>query len=215
MRKLIALAAVAGAAALSSAAQAETIFFQTFTDGLTASESLGGSFKAESGRVGHTSGVYGNFDYSYYQVALDLTHFTDALLTFDYDLVSEQFYDGFNVAASTTSAFDPSKVIRSLANEFYQPMTNNLSHLGRTAVTGSRQGTTQFDLSQFAGGTVNLRFQFQSDYSAFARGLLLDNVIVTGTPAVSAAPEPAAWALMILGFGAAGSMLRRRRLAAA
>lgn len=31
--------------------------------------------------------------------------------------------------------------------------------------------------------------------------------------AVSAAPEPGAWALMILGFGGAGVMLRRRRLA--
>ena len=27
----------------------------------------------------------------------------------------------------------------------------------------------------------------------------------------SAAPEPAAWSLMILGFGLAGSLLRRRR----
>ncbi|MBS0361259.1 MAG: PEPxxWA-CTERM sorting domain-containing protein, partial [Proteobacteria bacterium] len=30
-----------------------------------------------------------------------------------------------------------------------------------------------------------------------------------------AAPEPAAWALMILGFGAAGAHLRRRRVVAA
>ncbi|TAL28556.1 MAG: PEP-CTERM sorting domain-containing protein [Phenylobacterium sp.] len=29
-------------------------------------------------------------------------------------------------------------------------------------------------------------------------------------PSVAAIPEPGAWALMILGFGAAGAMLRRR-----
>ena len=34
-------------------------------------------------------------------------------------------------------------------------------------------------------------------------------------PPPSAAPEPGAWALMILGFGAAGAALRRRRLAVA
>jgi hypothetical protein len=34
----------------------------------------------------------------------------------------------------------------------------------------------------------------------------IDNVSVTGVP------EPASWALMILGFGAGGAMLRRRRL---
>lgn len=39
-------------------------------------------------------------------------------------------------------------------------------------------------------------------------GAAIDNVSV-------AVPEPGAWALMILGFGAAGSMLRRRRVATA
>ena len=35
---------------------------------------------------------------------------------------------------------------------------------------------------------------------------------VVVTPDVTAVPEPATWAMMILGFAAAGSMLRRRRL---
>ena len=33
----------------------------------------------------------------------------------------------------------------------------------------------------------------------------LDNVLIQSVP------EPAAWALMIVGFGSAGAMLRRRR----
>jgi PEP-CTERM motif len=36
---------------------------------------------------------------------------------------------------------------------------------------------------------------------------------VSFTPSVGAVPEPAAWALMIMGFGGAGAMLRRRRQA--
>lgn len=37
---------------------------------------------------------------------------------------------------------------------------------------------------------------------------LLDNVVLNGGALV---PEPASWALMVVGFGAAGGMLRRRR----
>lgn len=41
-------------------------------------------------------------------------------------------------------------------------------------------------------------------------GIYLDNVSVTG-PDPIAVPEPASWALMISGFGLAGTALRRRR----
>jgi len=43
----------------------------------------------------------------------------------------------------------------------------------------------------------------------FDSQLLLDNVAVTADGA--AVPEPATWALMVLGFGGAGALLRRRR----
>ncbi|THD57483.1 PEPxxWA-CTERM sorting domain-containing protein [Phenylobacterium sp.] len=45
----------------------------------------------------------------------------------------------------------------------------------------------------------------------------IDNVAVTGVRPVTAGgvPEPASWALMIMGFGGAGALLRRRRLVAA
>lgn len=42
----------------------------------------------------------------------------------------------------------------------------------------------------------------------------LDNVSVTGATSAGV-PEPAAWALMLMGFGGLGAMLRRRRLATA
>jgi hypothetical protein len=48
----------------------------------------------------------------------------------------------------------------------------------------------------------------------------VDDVVANGAKynfevAAGGVPEPATWALMILGFGSAGAMLRRRRLAAA
>jgi hypothetical protein len=45
------------------------------------------------------------------------------------------------------------------------------------------------------------------------QGNLLDNVVFTGTSSVSV-PEPATWALMILGMAGLGGMLRRRSRAA-
>jgi hypothetical protein len=55
------------------------------------------------------------------------------------------------------------------------------------------------------GGSYTLTFQgtVNADETAF-----IDNVSATG-----AVPEPAAWTLMILGFGGAGAMLRGRRRA--
>jgi len=210
----VSLAALACAAGLSTQAEAAQIFRQTFTGGLTAQEKVSGDFKAMNGAMGHTDGGYGNFEYSYYQLSLDLTDVLDAQLTFDYDMFSEAFYDGFNVVASKSGAFDPQKgLLTPVTAGFYRTMTNNLSNLGRLALTGQQKGAVLFDLTQFAGATVDLRFQFQSDYAAFSRGIVLDNVTVTGTPAPTAGvPEPASWALMILGFGAAGSVLRRRRM---
>ena len=42
----------------------------------------------------------------------------------------------------------------------------------------------------------------------------LNNLTLTGELNLPAVPEPATWALMITGFGAVGSMIRRRRAAA-
>jgi hypothetical protein len=41
------------------------------------------------------------------------------------------------------------------------------------------------------------------------QGNLLDNVILSSDAVV--VPEPASWALMLIGFGGAGAMLRARR----
>jgi hypothetical protein len=62
--------------------------------------------------------------------------------------------------------------------------------------TGSHATVTFLDATPAGGGGGS--------------NLALDRVSVAG-PSASGAPEPAAWALMIAGFGGAGAMLRRRR----
>ena len=70
-----------------------------------------------------------------------------------------------------------------------------LSHSGGTSYT-------QFVQSFIAGPTNTLTFASTNDGSG---GLFLDAINI------SAAPEPATWAMMIGGFGMAGVALRRRK----
>lgn len=67
-------------------------------------------------------------------------------------------------------------------------------------------------LSGLAPASGKVRVQFSANSGATDRGGPgLDNLVLTGTLA-GGVPEPGAWALMILGFGAAGTALRRRRV---
>ena len=68
-------------------------------------------------------------------------------------------------------------------------------------------GTVNADLSAVgassANGAGNIVTQFNTQAGAYAE--------VTYTYATPGIPEPATWAFMIMGFGAAGSIVRRRR----
>jgi len=63
----------------------------------------------------------------------------------------------------------------------------------------------------FTAGTTGSLAAYVGTTSSDAKGPLLDNLKLSVGGPTSAAPEPASWALMLLGFGGAGSLLRRRR----
>lgn len=63
------------------------------------------------------------------------------------------------------------------------------------------------DLSDGPGALTGIRFK----PATFGIPRFVDGVLVFDT-SVSAAPEPATWAIMILGFGVVGTALRRRRV---
>lgn len=70
---------------------------------------------------------------------------------------------------------------------------------------------SQYTLTGFASAAGTATLRFTADSTRFDRGAPgLDDVVLTGT---AATPEPAAWTLMIGGFGLAGLTLRRRRAA--
>lgn len=85
----------------------------------------------------------------------------------------------------------------------YNYGTQAFSDVGQfSTVSGEAFGAKSGSVN-LAGGNYALIFQglTNRDETSF-----IDNV-----SASMAVPEPAAWALMIIGFGAAGAMLRRRR----
>jgi hypothetical protein len=68
-----------------------------------------------------------------------------------------------------------------------------------------------FDLGTLTAGVHTLTLGMHTTNASNGHFLAkFDNVELSGT---SAAPEPGAWALMILGFAGAGTALRRRRVA--
>ncbi len=67
------------------------------------------------------------------------------------------------------------------------------------------------------GAATNVAFYASQSVTSSNLGVGLDNVGVTMTapPSSGVVPEPATWAMMIIGFGAAGSSIRRRKLVVA
>lgn len=66
-------------------------------------------------------------------------------------------------------------------------------------------GFQTFNFNQ--AGLTSVRISGDSPFA-------IDNVRLTSTAAVAAVPEPGTWAMMLLGFGAVGLSMRRRRTGA-
>lgn len=209
MKILSALTATLVVGALAGAADAAVLFKQTFQGPLSASESMAGGFAVAGGKGGHVGGAYPRYANDWYQFSVDLRDVTAAELTFDFWLDSEFLFDGFNVAAAVAGDFGSATLLNPTSGPTYDGLLGHSSSvIGGQAWSGERAGRAVFDLTSFAGRTVDLRLRFASDFIAEYDGATFDNVVVSGTtPGV---PEPASWALLIGGFGLVGAALRGR-----
>ena len=86
-------------------------------------------------------------------------------------------------------------------NVTFNGVTNTITPLSNSGAVFQTFTSTYQVLT---GGPVTLAFAQNAGGDQF-RGSIIDSIVVT------AVPEPATWALMILGFGIVGSALRRRR----
>ncbi len=92
--------------------------------------------------------------------------------------------------------------------------------LGTIQSNGALQGSQQLGFGFLNGGIlasqdINFDNMVNSTYRIDLSGGGLTNTFFAqiGTGAVAAVPEPATWAMMLIGFGAIGVSLRRRRRA--
>lgn len=177
---------------------------------------------------GATSPVPGNNDFQTELANLGLTLFTTtgatltldepSLLTFEVLGTESGYNDTFTAGSLSVTEYT------SLANLFASPYLLGAENFG----AGSLAGILNFSSSQGVNATVGDDgfgiFLGANDFSGMLTNVFYigyddqvtgqddnhDDLIlrVTVSPAV---PEPATWAMMLLGFGAAGFMLRRRR----
>ena len=173
------------------------IFRQDFESGLGTNEELHGSFTINDTNtplnngtlmVGHPA-THGNFDYSYYEVTLDLRGFEHSSLEFEYAAQIEDFYDGFNLQASTGTINPPGDLISPTSGLPYDaqnpgPIFTPPPEIGLFAYDSGGvldMGTAVFDISSFDGQIVTIRFQFGSDDSVTRPGINFDNLLVRGS----------------------------------
>jgi hypothetical protein len=118
-------------------------------------------------------------------------------------LISADGLNFWNIEASAAAAVDLP------GDELHTNPSFRRSYDLAAAVVGL--GVSQFRylrLDGTVGGAINGSNGFDPDSVAAI------NYIDTAPP-TGAVPEPATWAMMIMGFGAAGAMMRRRRVALA
>ena len=108
-----------------------------------------------------------------------------------------------NAGQSYLISFDLQNLFGGTPN-FYEVLFGGVSLF--TATNSAAFGYTNFSTTATAlGVSTDLAFNFRHDPTFFA----LDNVSVTAVN--GAVPEPATWAMMLIGFGAMGVSMRRRR----
>jgi hypothetical protein len=109
----------------------------------------------------------------------------------------------FDVANNVTRSFNPGLIPDDTAIQGTNGFQNSEA-LAFSFMDGS--------YNKLQNNTFNVTLSATGDGQPHS---LLVNIVQGSGAGAAAVPEPASWTMMILGFGAAGSLLRRRRMAAA
>jgi len=141
-------------------------------------------------------------------------------LTFD-PLLSITDTAVFNYTTSSTAAQFNNLPIVFSAGGYYEGFGNRMTIGGAPFGTQYQEGADDFFVEFVVdaqgtpiparGANVEYSFSgFRATYNTRQAAVVLDNPIVPG-PGTGAVPEPATWAMLLLGFGAIGGALRQRR----
>jgi len=123
----------------------------------------------------------------------------------DYQSIAIRFADGF-AAQLTGLSLDVASAVSGVQLSFFDRAGNALATSAVVQSADSSLYGTPLGYSRYAVTSANGIGGFS--FTSPAQGnLIVDNI------AAAAVPEPAAWGLMILGLGAVGATMRRRRIA--
>lgn len=138
--------------------------------------------------AGEESGVYTTLSQAFTLSAPSRLSFDAAFLAFDYFPYDD---DGYVQITSTST----SQIV-------FASSVSAVGDLGHTSWAHFTSGVLGSGDYVLEAGVRNI----DDPDPTYSSQLLLDNISIS-----AAIPEPATWALMIVGFGSAGAVLRRRR----
>jgi len=175
-------------------AMAATAFSNDFSAGIGPSEYVYGAFSTGNGSVG-TQGPYDNNALGAYGFTANLQGYTQATLTYNYDVGTEPCCDYFRVYA----AANPLMLMDSTLIASY---------------SGNQAGTASIDISKYASNATAVLFRFTSDGSVTGKGVSISGLSVSGGMGAGV-PAPIAGAGLPLLAGLGLAWVRRRRAARA
>ena len=142
---------------------------------------------------------------------------SNAATILHYTFSPSSYYDYGSPLVDTpvTGSFDFDTVTGALSNVIYTSVSGTFTTGGEynpgdaTQIYFGQFGGPNYDVYQLAGslingGTVAINSGTHPSIPISAGGALTTN-------AIGGVPEPATWAMMLVGFGGLGSVLRRRR----
>jgi len=153
--------------------QGAEIFAQDFENGLGENETMTGKFSLFENVSGDTvmghKTSYGDVNNDNYSITLDLTGWSNILISYNAGGITESSYDYFKFSVKS------------------QQMGTVVKYNSSGSIAGTNYS---FDLSQFSGQLVTLTWNFTSDYGGYRPGIYVDDVSIVGDGFVENNPNP-------------------------